>query len=143
MFEAKVKEEQREEEKKKKIEQKMLQIDEKNDKVCDKCDDTYRKIIYVHPKVDRTRLLHLCHCLILGLFMQRNAEEKAKKKGALKRQEELDQKKKLEEEARRKKIQQAVRQLFIYLFISAQLGSHTQGLLFRGKSVNLVNCPQQ
>lgn len=34
MFEAKVKEEQREEEKKKKIEQKMAQIDEKNDKVC-------------------------------------------------------------------------------------------------------------
>lgn len=33
MFEAKVKEEQREEEKKKKIEQKMAQIDEKNDKV--------------------------------------------------------------------------------------------------------------
>lgn len=34
VFEAKVKEEQREEEKKKKIEQKMAQIDEKNDKVC-------------------------------------------------------------------------------------------------------------
>lgn len=34
MFEAKVKEEQREEEKKKKIEQKMAQIDGKNDKVC-------------------------------------------------------------------------------------------------------------
>lgn len=33
MFEAKVKEEQKEEEKKKKIEQKMAQIDEKNDKV--------------------------------------------------------------------------------------------------------------
>lgn len=33
VFEAKVKEEQREEEKKKKIEQKMAQIDEKNDKV--------------------------------------------------------------------------------------------------------------
>lgn len=33
MFEAKVKEGQREEEKKKKIEQKMAQIDEKNDKV--------------------------------------------------------------------------------------------------------------
>lgn len=33
MYEAKVKEEQREEEKKKKIEQKMAQIDEKNDKV--------------------------------------------------------------------------------------------------------------
>lgn len=33
MFEAKVKEEQREEEKKKKIEQKMAQIDGKNDKV--------------------------------------------------------------------------------------------------------------
>lgn len=36
MFEAKVKEEQRDQEKKKKIEQKMAQIDEKNDKVCDK-----------------------------------------------------------------------------------------------------------
>lgn len=33
MFEAKVKEELREEEKKKKIEQKMAQIDEKNEKV--------------------------------------------------------------------------------------------------------------
>lgn len=33
VFEAKVKEEQREEQKKKKIEQKMAQIDEKNDKV--------------------------------------------------------------------------------------------------------------
>lgn len=33
MFEAKVKEGQKEEEKKKKIEQKMAQIDEKNDKV--------------------------------------------------------------------------------------------------------------
>lgn len=33
MFEAKVKEEQREEEKKKRIEQKMAQV-EKNDKVC-------------------------------------------------------------------------------------------------------------
>lgn len=33
MFEAKVKEEQREVEKKKKIEQKMAQIDEKNEKV--------------------------------------------------------------------------------------------------------------
>ena len=33
MLDAKVKEEQREEEKKKKIEQKMAQIDEKNDKV--------------------------------------------------------------------------------------------------------------
>ena len=35
VFEAKIKEEQREEEKKKKIEQKMAQIDEKNDKVPD------------------------------------------------------------------------------------------------------------
>lgn len=34
VLEAKGKEEQREEEKKKKIEQKMAQIDEKNDKVC-------------------------------------------------------------------------------------------------------------
>lgn len=34
MFEAKVKEEQREVEKKKKIEQKMAHLDEKNDKVC-------------------------------------------------------------------------------------------------------------
>lgn len=33
VYEAKIKEEQREEEKKKKIEQKMAQIDEKNDKV--------------------------------------------------------------------------------------------------------------
>ena len=40
MFEAKVKEEQREEEKKKKIEQKMAQIDEKNDKVCNKSGDS-------------------------------------------------------------------------------------------------------
>lgn len=39
MFEAKVKEEQREEEKKKKIEQKMAQIDEKNDKVSRTCGD--------------------------------------------------------------------------------------------------------
>lgn len=37
------------------------------------------------------------------------ADEKAKKKLAMKRQEELEQKKKLEEEAKRKKIQQAVR----------------------------------
>lgn len=35
MFELKVKEELKEEEKKKKIEQKMAQIDEKNDKVCE------------------------------------------------------------------------------------------------------------
>lgn len=34
MVEARVKEEQKEEEKKKKIELKMAQIDEKNDKVC-------------------------------------------------------------------------------------------------------------
>lgn len=34
VVEARVKEEQKEEEKKKKIEQKMAQIDEKNDKVC-------------------------------------------------------------------------------------------------------------
>lgn len=40
MYEAKVKEEQREEEKKKKIEQKMAQIDEKNDKVCNKVGDS-------------------------------------------------------------------------------------------------------
>lgn len=40
MFEAKVKEEQREEEKKKKIEQKMANIDEKNDKVCTKFGDS-------------------------------------------------------------------------------------------------------
>uniref|UniRef100_A0A3B3DR21 Inner centromere protein ARK-binding domain-containing protein n=1 Tax=Oryzias melastigma TaxID=30732 RepID=A0A3B3DR21_ORYME len=68
VFEAKVKEEQREEEKKKKIEQKMAQIDGKNDK--------------------------------------RLADEKAKKKVALKRQEELELKKKLEEEAKKKKLQQ-------------------------------------
>ncbi len=40
MFEAKVKEEQREEEKKKKIEQKMAQIDEKNDKVSNEFGDS-------------------------------------------------------------------------------------------------------
>lgn len=40
VFEAKVKEEQREEEKKKKIEQKMAQIDEKNDKVFNKFGDS-------------------------------------------------------------------------------------------------------
>lgn len=50
--------------------------------------------------------------------MQRQAEEKAKKKVALKRQEELEQKRKLEDEARKKKIQQAVRQCaFIILFV--------------------------
>ncbi|KAK9516591.1 hypothetical protein VZT92_024511 [Zoarces viviparus] len=69
VFEAKVKEEQREVEKKKKIEQKMAQIDEKNDK--------------------------------------RLAEDKAKKKVAIKRQDDLEQKRKLEEDAKRKKIQQA------------------------------------
>lgn len=42
-------------------------------------------------------------------LIQRVAEEKAKKKLAIKRQEELEQKKKIEEEAKRKKIQQAVR----------------------------------
>ncbi|KAM8891749.1 inner centromere protein B isoform 2-T2 [Spinachia spinachia] len=69
VFEAKVKEEQREVEKKKKIEQKMAQIDEKNDK--------------------------------------RMADDKAKKKVAIKRQEDLEQKRKLEEEAKKKKLQQA------------------------------------
>lgn len=42
-------------------------------------------------------------CCVLST--QRQAEEKAKKKLAQKRQEELDHKRKLEEEARKKKIQ--------------------------------------
>ncbi len=47
--------------------------------------------------------------------MQRLAEEKAKKKVAIKRQEELELKKKVEEEAKKKKIQQAVRRCFYHL----------------------------
>ncbi|XP_077453346.1 inner centromere protein isoform X2 [Stigmatopora argus] len=68
VYEAKVKEELREEEKKKKIEQKMAHIDEKNDK--------------------------------------RQAAELAKKRLAIKRQEDIEQKRKLEEETKRKKLQQ-------------------------------------
>ena len=45
----------------------------------------------------------------IQMRVERVAEEKAKKKVAVKRQEELEQKKRLEEEARLKKIQQAVR----------------------------------
>lgn len=100
VYEAKVKEEQREEEKKKKIEQKMAQIDEKNDKVSNKSD--YNLSVYLDR--DLTRLSNF-----INISMQRHAEEKAKKKVALKRQEELELKKKLEEEAKKKKIQQAVR----------------------------------
>lgn len=87
--EAKVKEEQKEEQKKKKIEQKMAQIDEKNDKVR-------------HLGRLRSASPPGGSALTLRLRLQRLADEKAKK--AAKRQEELEQKKKLEEEARKKKV---------------------------------------
>lgn len=61
MFEAKVKEEQREEEKKKKIEQKMAQIDEKNDKVCNKFCDSEK----VFPK----QIQHLFFSLIFDIAL--------------------------------------------------------------------------
>ncbi|XP_027858348.1 inner centromere protein isoform X3 [Xiphophorus couchianus] len=93
VFEAKVKEDLREEEKKKKIEQKMAQIDEKNDKVCKRFGGSSFAPRFVN-------------IVFISLSTQRQAEEKAKKKLAAKRQEELEQKKKLEEEARKKKIQQ-------------------------------------
>ncbi|XP_045543143.1 inner centromere protein isoform X2 [Salmo salar] len=81
VVEARVKEEQKEEEKKKKIEQKMLQIDEKHDK---------ETLVFVKQ-----------------LRVERVAEEKAKKKMATKRQEELELRRKMEEDARRRKIQQS------------------------------------
>ena len=62
--------------------------------------------LYVHFKTD---LPLFVSSLMLRLFLQRLAEEKAKKKVAMKRQEELELKKKLEEEAKKKKIQQQVR----------------------------------
>ena len=52
--------------------------------------------------------------------VERVAEEKAKKKVAVKRQEEVELKKKLEEEARLKKIQQAVR--YSSLFVKVECG---------------------
>lgn len=60
MFEAKVKEEQREEEKKKKIEQKMAQIDEKNDKV-------YNTFCVFEICVSILKLIQQC-CLIFDMF---------------------------------------------------------------------------
>lgn len=58
VYEAKVKEEQREEEKKKKIEQKMAQIDEKNDKVSNKSDYN----LSVHLDID----LPVCLTLLIS-----------------------------------------------------------------------------
>lgn len=79
-----------------------------------------RKMIRYTTKFEKLRLyVHLrsfspfVSYLTMCLFVQRLAEEKAKKKVALKRQEELEQKR-LEEEARKKKIQQAVRQCSLY-----------------------------
>lgn len=120
VFEAKVKEEQREEEKKKKIEQKMAQIDEKNDKVCNSASIC----------LSQQRFNLLVQTVKLLFFMQRLAEEKAKKKVAMKRQEELEQKKKMEEEVKRKKIQQAVRHSCFILSVDLQYLNIVEELCF-------------
>ncbi|XP_044050430.1 inner centromere protein B isoform X1 [Siniperca chuatsi] len=90
VFEAKVKEEQREEEKKKKIEQKMAQIDEKNDKRL--AEEKAKKKVAIKRQDE--------------LEQKRKLEEEAKRKKIQqaeeeKRQQELQAKKKVEEEEQR------------------------------------------
>uniref|UniRef100_A0A3B3Z7P1 Inner centromere protein ARK-binding domain-containing protein n=1 Tax=Periophthalmus magnuspinnatus TaxID=409849 RepID=A0A3B3Z7P1_9GOBI len=103
VFEAKVKEEQREEEKKKKIEQKMAQIDEKNDKVgkvCRVADEKKKKVALKRQE---------------ELELKKKQEEEARKKKLQqeeeKRQQELLAKKKAEEEERAQKLTEARRAL--------------------------------
>lgn len=69
MFEAKVKEEQKEEEKKKKIEQKMAQIDEKNDKVCNKFGDS--ETVFSYQNRFNTFLSNIQYCTPLCSVRQR------------------------------------------------------------------------
>uniref|UniRef100_A0A3B3Y025 Inner centromere protein ARK-binding domain-containing protein n=1 Tax=Poecilia mexicana TaxID=48701 RepID=A0A3B3Y025_9TELE len=88
VFEAKVKEELREEEKKKKIEQKMAQIDEKNDKVCKR----FGGSAFAHRFVN-THFICL-HSVRLRRKLKRNWQQSEEEK----RQQELAAKKKAEEE---------------------------------------------
>ncbi|KAE8296219.1 Inner centromere protein A [Larimichthys crocea] len=101
VFEAKVKEEQKEEEKKKKIEQKMAQIDEKNDKR--QAEEKAKKKVAVKRQEE--------------LELKKKLEEEAKRKKIQqaeeeKRQQELLAKKKAEEEEQRaRKLAEARRAL--------------------------------
>ncbi|XP_062419113.1 inner centromere protein A isoform X2 [Pungitius pungitius] len=101
VFEAKVKEEQREVEKKKKIEQKMAQIDEKNDKRM--ADDKAKKKVAIKRQEE--------------LEQKRKLEEEAKKKKIQqaeeekRQQESLAKKKAEEEEQRARKLAEARRAL--------------------------------
>ncbi|KAK5867282.1 hypothetical protein PBY51_011788 [Eleginops maclovinus] len=100
VFEAKVKEEQREVEKKKKIEQKMIQIDEKNDKR--QAEENKKKKLAVKRQEDLEQ-------------QKKKQEEEAKKKilqaEEEKRQQEILAKKAEEEEQRALKLAEARRAL--------------------------------